>query len=84
MSNLPHVTDHAVLRYLERAKGFNVEAIRQHIAELCAPYTAVGARTVHAEGVKFELGTGKVITCTPNSSRPTATRMRGMLERRPA
>lgn len=83
MSKLPHVTDHAVLRYLERARGLDVEAVRRHIADLCAPYTAVGARTVHAEGIKFELGTGKVITCTPNGKLPSLTRQR-TLERRPA
>jgi N6-adenosine-specific RNA methylase IME4 len=31
-----NVTDHAICRYLERAYGFNVEAIREHIAGLCA------------------------------------------------
>jgi hypothetical protein len=29
----PHVTDHAVLRYLERVRGFPVEQLRADIAE---------------------------------------------------
>ena len=72
--SLPHVTDHALVRYLERVKGLDVETIRQHIAKLCAPCVAAGARTMHAEGVRFELGTGKVITCTPNGKWPSRTR----------
>jgi hypothetical protein len=38
-----NVTDHAICRYLERAYGFNVEAIREHIAGLCAAPAAFGA-----------------------------------------
>lgn len=65
MSN-PPVTDHALVRYLERAKGFDMEAVRDHIASLCAQPMAAGANCVRAEGVKFEFESGKVITCTPN------------------
>jgi hypothetical protein len=70
---LPHVTDHAVCRYLERARGFDIEAVRRHIAELCAPYVNSGAATIHAEGVRFELGTGKVITVVPNGKYKSRT-----------
>ncbi|PWE52134.1 hypothetical protein DEM27_32560 [Metarhizobium album] len=34
MTNL-HVSDHAVLRYLERAHGLDIEAVRRHIAYHC-------------------------------------------------
>lgn len=71
---LPHVTDHCLVRYLERAKGFDVEAVRRHIAQLCAPYVDTGAQTIHAEGVRFELGTGKVITVTPTGKYKSRTR----------
>jgi hypothetical protein len=61
----PPVTDHALVRYLERAKGFDMEAVRKHIAELCANGVRVGANCIRAEGVKFEIENGRVITCTP-------------------
>ena len=63
------VTDHAVIRFLERAKGFDIEAVRTHIASLCAQPMAVGAICVRAEGVKFEIDpcTQTVVTCTTGS-----------------
>ena len=50
-----HVTDHAVLRYLERAHGLDVEAVRRHIAGLCATGAELRAATVVVERVKFVL-----------------------------
>lgn len=41
-----HVTDHAVLRYLERAIGLNIEAVRQHIAGVCGTPAAFGVSAV--------------------------------------
>jgi hypothetical protein len=46
--SLPFVSDHALLRYLERARGIDVELIRGHIALLCAPAAAAGARNYRA------------------------------------
>jgi len=40
------VTDHAVLRYMERVQGFDVEAVRQHIARSCAVVSVTPARGV--------------------------------------
>ncbi|MFC3074672.1 hypothetical protein [Shinella pollutisoli] len=51
------VTDHAVLRYLERAHGLDVEAIRRHIAGQCATGAQLGAIGVVVEHVKFVLAT---------------------------
>jgi hypothetical protein len=62
---VPPVSDHAVLRYLERAKGFDLEKVRQHIASLCAAPVKAGANCVRVEGVKFEITDGRVVTCTP-------------------
>jgi hypothetical protein len=70
------VTDHAVLRYLERAKGFDLEAVRSHIETLCAQPMAVGAICVKAEGVKFEIDphTRTVVTCTPGNNGVSMTK----------
>lgn len=56
------VTDHAVLRYLERGHGLDVQHFRDHIATLCATGVRYGAFTVAIEDVKFVLVGGKVVT----------------------
>lgn len=61
------VTDHAVIRYLERAMGLNIEIVRDHIASLCAGSAAYGATALRAEGVKFEIVNGAVTTVVPDS-----------------
>lgn len=61
----PRCTDHAVLRYLERVKGFNIESIRAHILQICAPAIEAGATSVRVEGAVFELDHGCVITVAP-------------------
>lgn len=56
------VTDHAVLRYLERGHGIDIGHFRQHIAELCANGARYGAFAVATENVKFVLVDGRVVT----------------------
>lgn len=56
------VTDHAVLRYLERSHGLDVKAAREHIASLCANGARYGAHTVAVEDVKFVLVGATVVT----------------------
>jgi hypothetical protein len=60
------VTDHAVLRYLERVKGFDVDAVRQHIKDLCKG--VITARTVRAENADFIIAGGCVVTVKPHGS----------------
>lgn len=64
---VPPVSDHAIIRYLERAKGFDMEEVRQHIADVCRDAARAGAICVQAEGVKFEITGGRVVTVTPGS-----------------
>lgn len=56
------VTDHAVLRYMERAMGLNIEIVREHIASTCAGAAAVRAVCVRAEGLRFEIANGTTVT----------------------
>lgn len=76
MSAPIRVTDHAVVRYLERARGFDIEGVRRHIAETCAA-GVVGATCVRSEGVRFGIthnDTGPVVTTvTPNGPLPNKT-----------
>lgn len=67
-----HVTDHAVLRYLQRAKGFDIDAVRQHISQICMLGHAAGASSVKAEGVRFILHSACVITTEPLGNGQTA------------
>jgi hypothetical protein len=64
------VTDHAVLRYLERAMGLNLEIVREHILTICGGAAAFGAKSVRAEGLRFEINDGKICTVTPDHRLP--------------
>lgn len=59
------VTDHAVLRYLERFHGVNVEAVRAHIAATCQRGAETGARFVQWRHVRFVLDGSDVLTTLP-------------------
>lgn len=50
-----HVTDHAVLRYLERAHGLDVDAVRRHLAGRVVTGARLGAVGVTIENVKLVL-----------------------------
>lgn len=75
-STLPHVSDHAVLRYMERAKGIDIESVRTHIALLCRSAVNAGAASLKTEGVEFQFKNRTVITVTPKTRGPTRTRQR--------
>lgn len=55
MSRLIRVTDHAVLRYLERAHGLDVDAVRRHLSGKVETGARLGAVGVTIENVKFVL-----------------------------
>lgn len=63
------VTDHAVLRYLERQHGLDVEFFRQHIRQLVLRGAEAGASGVIVENVKFVLLQGSVVTCLEKGMR---------------
>lgn len=67
------VTDHAVLRYLERAMGLNIEVVREHILAVCGGAAAFGAVSVRAEGLRFEIRSGAITTVTPDHVLPNRT-----------
>jgi hypothetical protein len=50
------ITDHAVLRYLERHKGMNVDAVRQEIAEMVKASKGVDLTRRRHEGMKTTIG----------------------------
>lgn len=57
------VSDHAVLRYLQRVCGVDIDAVRRRIDAATARARAEGARGVRADGVVYRLKSGYVATC---------------------
>jgi hypothetical protein len=64
------VSDHAVLRYLERAMGLNIEMVREHILSICVAPASFGAVCVRAEGLRFEIASGTITTVVPDRQQP--------------
>lgn len=64
-------SDHAVLRYLERAMGLNIEMVRAHILGICAGPASFGAVCVRSEGLRFEIASGAVVTVVPDRQHPS-------------
>ena len=61
-----HVTDHAIVRYLERVMGLDVEALRREIgrkAQLALEHP--GATGVVVEGFAYRLVENRVVTIAP-------------------
>ena len=56
------VSDHAVLRYMERVLGCDLEGVRRVIAEECALGAAMGAVSVVKGDVQYCLHNGCVTT----------------------
>ncbi len=56
------VTDHAVLRYLQRHCDIDVEAFRQAIAAACASGIEAGAPCVRFDGARFIIKRGWAVT----------------------
>lgn len=64
---MPHITDHAILRYLERSYGLNVDAIR---AEMATPVVELASgfgcgTVVGRNGCRLIIRDGIVATVLP-------------------
>ena len=57
------VSDHAVLRYLERICGVDVDAVRRRIFEAAESAVKHGARGIVVDGIVYRLQEGYVTTC---------------------
>lgn len=62
------VSDHAVLRYLERHHGIDVEQVRELIGQCCERGAKVGAPVVRVGKARFVLRGHVVVTCYPEGS----------------
>lgn len=70
------VSDHAIVRYLERVGGFDVERLRRQIAEMVAPVAKLGGSGMTRDGLTYVInhnddGTVVVTTVVPKRTRAT-------------
>lgn len=56
------ISDHAVLRYLERVHGLDVESIRSAMAQACARGVAAGAPSIRIDNTRFINREGNIVT----------------------
>ena len=90
MSSRVTITDHAVLRYLERACGVDVDALRRHISRRAmlpwpADRAALGAHALIAGGVRYHFRIaqdGCVVLTTVTACGDSAISKRAMRLRR--
>ena len=64
------VSEHAVLRYLERVKGVDVEAARLELGLKVDAAIEAGAVATISDGIRYVLDGDHVITCVPVKSPP--------------
>lgn len=66
------ITDHAVLRYLERVRGLDINAVRVEIAATCKiAEDHPGATGVLSGGFRFKINTDAVVTVVPQHENKT-------------
>lgn len=68
---LAYVTDHAVLRYLERVYGVDVEAFRRELGYKVDAALEAGANATIADGIRYVLVEDRLVSCVPVKSAPT-------------
>ncbi|MEX2126947.1 MAG: hypothetical protein WD871_01720 [Xanthobacteraceae bacterium] len=66
--NLPIVTQHALLRFIERALGIDVESLRRQMAEAAAVGVKHGAGVVIWGGAKLVIEDRVVVTALPRNA----------------
>jgi hypothetical protein len=70
------ISDHAMLRWIERVRGFDLTKDRAEIQELLKLVGNDG--TLKAHGHLFEVQNGRLITITPATGSPNNTKHRAI------
>lgn len=75
------VSDHALIRYMERKLGHDFSKIRQEIKDICSEGLKMGATRISHEGFTYALRNGVVVSVfpgeTPQSSWLKSEKWRG-------
>jgi hypothetical protein len=75
---IAHVTDHAVLRHLERVHGVDIEAIRIELGHKVDAAIEAGAVATVSDGIRYVLVEDRLVSCVEVKSTP----LRGRANRR--
>jgi hypothetical protein len=62
---IPYVSNHAVLRFIERHLNINVESIRELISDACYDAIQEGKSSCGAHDIEFVIEGRTVKTCLP-------------------
>jgi len=63
------ITDHALIRWLERARGFDLEIFRDALAEIAQPYADIRVKQAEIGGLWFIFHEDRLVTVTPEKPR---------------
>lgn len=67
-----HITDHAVIRYLERVRGVDIEAVRREIrAKIALIQDYPGATGILVDGFRYVVANGAILTIHDIGKPPT-------------
>ncbi len=69
MKNRLKVTDHAVLRYLERVQGIDIPKVRETIREMAQPYNDACVKQAEIGGWWFIFDNGALVTIQGSKSK---------------
>jgi len=69
MARTVTITDHALVRWLERARGIDMEELRAALAEIAQPYADACVKHAPVDGVWFVFDGPRLITVTPDKPR---------------
>ncbi|WP_439526198.1 hypothetical protein [Roseovarius mucosus] len=67
-------SDHAVVRYLERVKGMDIDAVRREIGRVVEEGLEAGACGVISGGFVYRIEGGCVVTVTRRHTQPPGRR----------
>lgn len=65
---LYHVTDHAIIRYLERVQGMDIDCLRRQIGHVVQSGRELGACGVVSNGFVYKLRGTYVTTVLPHNT----------------
>lgn len=60
------VSDHAIIRYLERVEGLDMDIIRAEILAIAGPAAAAGAKVLRRDGYTYIIERGAIVTVLPD------------------
>lgn len=60
------ISDHGIVRYLERVEGLDLDIIRAEILAIAGPAAAAGAKILRKVGNTYIIENGAIVTVLPD------------------